>query len=107
MGSRESINQLFLVGKLAVAIPVGHCSSQGATSPFQAWLLQCTLGFLHRGEDWQDEDVWSSASSAGTVSDTQTRQSFKAEGREKGRRKENIWGFLSIVLWNFQSSIGV
>lgn len=95
------------MGKPAVAIPVGHCPSQGATSPFQAWLLQCMLGILHRGEDRQDEDVWSSALSARTISGTQTLQIFKAESREKGKRKENIWRFFSIVLWNFQSSTGV
>lgn len=77
-----------------MAIPVGHCSSQGTTSPFQAWLLQCVLGFLHRGDDQQDGDVLSSALSARTVSDTQTLQIFKAEGMEKAKEKKIFRDFL-------------
>lgn len=95
------------MGKPAVAIGVRCCSSWQATPPLLACLLRCTLGFFDRSEDWQDEDVWSSALSARTVLDTQTLQLLKAEGREESKRKGNIWRFLSIVLWKFQSCIGV
>lgn len=69
-----------------MAIPVGHHSSQVATCPFQAWLLQCTLGFLHQARTGRMG--MGGHRPERTVSDKQTLQIFKAEGRGKGKRKK-------------------